>query len=118
MYVCMYVCMHTCMYVCMHVCMYICMFVCFLVLTSVCLLFVDVGVIVALDHNQWHTYTNTHTRTHTHTRMIGRTPLVDNTHHLQETAINALGGIWTHNPSKRAVADPRLWPRGHRDRSF
>jgi hypothetical protein len=29
--------------------------------------------------------------------------------------IHARGGTWTHNPSKLAVADPRLRPRGHWD---
>jgi len=32
------------------------------------------------------------------------------------TNIHALGGIRTHNPSKRAAADPHLRPRGHWDR--
>ena len=31
------------------------------------------------------------------------------------TDIHAPGGIRTHNPSKRAAADPRLRPRGHWD---
>jgi hypothetical protein len=39
--------------------------------------------------------------------------LPDNTQHSQETDIRAPGGIRTHNPSKRAVADKRLSPRGH-----
>jgi hypothetical protein len=30
--------------------------------------------------------------------------------------LHAPGGIQTHNPSKRATADPRLKPRGHWDR--
>ena len=34
-------------------------------------------------------------------------------HNTQETNIHAYDGIRTHNPSKRAAADPRLWPRGH-----
>jgi hypothetical protein len=34
----------------------------------------------------------------------------------QETDIHALGGIRTHNPSKRAAVDPRLRPRGHWNR--
>jgi hypothetical protein len=38
------------------------------------------------------------------------------THNAQETKIHASDGIWTHNPSKRAAADPHLWPRGHWDR--
>jgi hypothetical protein len=32
------------------------------------------------------------------------------------THIHAPGGIRTHNPSKRAAADPRFRPRGHCDR--
>ena len=36
--------------------------------------------------------------------------------HSQETYIHAAGGIRTHNPSKRAAADPRHRPRGHWDR--
>jgi hypothetical protein len=43
-------------------------------------------------------------------------PQPDNTLHLQETDIHDLGGIRTHNPSKRAAADPRLSPRDHWDR--
>jgi len=35
-------------------------------------------------------------------------PLPDNTQHLQETDINAPGGIRTRNPCERAAADPRL----------
>jgi hypothetical protein len=34
------------------------------------------------------------------------------------TKIHAPGGIRTHNPSKRAAADPRLRPHGHWDRQF
>jgi hypothetical protein len=49
--------------------------------------------------------------------MIGsmQRPLPDNKQHSQETDIRAAGGIGTSNPSKRAAADPRLRPRGHRD---
>ena len=49
--------------------------------------------------------------------MISATqrPLPDNTHHSQETDIHATGGIRTHNPNKRAAADPCLSPRGHWD---
>ena len=43
-------------------------------------------------------------------------PLPDNTQHSQETDIHAPGRIRTRNPSKRAAVDPRLRPRGHRDR--
>jgi len=38
------------------------------------------------------------------------------TQHTQETDIHALGGIRTRSPNKRAAADLRLRPRGHRDR--
>jgi hypothetical protein len=37
------------------------------------------------------------------------------TQHSQQTNIHALGGIRTRNPSKRAAADVRLRPGGHRD---
>ena len=42
----------------------------------------------------------------------------DNTQHSQETDIYAPGGISTHDPSKRATADPRLRPHGHWDSHF
>jgi hypothetical protein len=44
-----------------------------------------------------------------------KTPLPDNTQHSQPTDIRAPGRIRTHNPSKRAAADPGLRQRGHRD---
>ena len=44
----------------------------------------------------------------------GRLP--DNTKHRQETDIHGPDGIRTDNCSRRAAADPRLRPRGHRDR--
>jgi hypothetical protein len=40
----------------------------------------------------------------------------DNTQHSQETNIHSPGGIRTHYPSRRSVADPRLRPRGQWDR--
>ena len=43
-------------------------------------------------------------------------PLRDKTQHSQQTDIRASEGIRTRNPSKRAAADPRTRPRGHRDR--
>jgi hypothetical protein len=43
-----------------------------------------------------------------------RRPLSDNT---QQTNIQALGGIRTHNLSRQADADPLLRPRGHWDRA-
>ena len=42
-------------------------------------------------------------------------PLPNNTQNSQEPGIHAPGGIRTHNPSKRAAADPRQRPRGHQD---
>jgi hypothetical protein len=44
-------------------------------------------------------------------------PLHDNTQHSQQTDIHAVSGVQTHDPSKRAAADPRLRRRGHWDRS-
>jgi len=41
--------------------------------------------------------------------------LPDNTQHSQESDIHAPGGIRTHNPRRRAPADPRLRPSGRRD---
>jgi len=43
-------------------------------------------------------------------------PLPHNTQHSQATDIHVSSGIRTHNPSKRASADPRLRPRDNRDR--
>jgi hypothetical protein len=40
----------------------------------------------------------------------------DNTQHSQQTDIRAPGRIRTHNPSKRAAADPRQRPQDHCDR--
>jgi len=45
-------------------------------------------------------------------------PLPDNTQHSQHTNIQALGGIRTHNLSRRAAVDLRLRPRYHWDRLF
>jgi len=42
-------------------------------------------------------------------------PLPNNTQHSQQTDIHVTGGNRTHNPSKRAVADLSLKPRGHWD---
>jgi len=66
-----------------------------------------------------HDHTQTHrTRYDSSGQVISPTqrPLTDNTQHSQQTDIRAPGGIRTHNPSKRAAADPRLRPRGHSDR--
>ena len=43
-------------------------------------------------------------------------PLPDNTQPSQQTDIQALGGIRTHDCSRRATVDLRLRPRGHWDR--
>ena len=43
-------------------------------------------------------------------------PLPYNTQHSQQTNIHALGGIRTHNLSRRATKNLRLRPRGHWDR--
>jgi len=43
-------------------------------------------------------------------------PLPDNTQHSQHTNIQALGGIQTHDRSRRAAVDLLLRPRGHWDR--
>jgi hypothetical protein len=45
-----------------------------------------------------------------------QTPLPDNTRHSQQTDIHVPGGIRTHNPSKRAAADPRFRLHDHQDR--
>jgi len=44
--------------------------------------------------------------------------LPGNTQHSQQTNIHALGGIRTHNLSRRATEDLRLRRRGHWDRRF
>jgi len=41
-------------------------------------------------------------------------PLPDNTQHSRQANIHVVRGIRTHNPSKRAAADPRLRTRDHR----
>ena len=46
------------------------------------------------------------------------TPLPDNTQHSQQTNIQALGGIRTHDHSRRAAVDLRLRPRGYWDRQL
>jgi len=59
---------------------------------------------------------------------LGRTPLDEwsawrrdlyvTAQNPQQTDIHSLGRIRTHNPSKRAVADPRLRPPGDWDRQY
>jgi hypothetical protein len=57
-------------------------------------------------------------RSHSDTPLMApsQRPVPDNTQHSQETDIYALGEIRTHNPSKRAAADPHFKRRGHRNR--
>ena len=59
----------------------------------------------ALARLHHHTQTH-HTRYNSPGRVIGpsQRPLPDNTQHAQETDIDSLGRIQTHNPSKRAAA--------------
>ena len=45
-----------------------------------------------------------------------RKPLPDNTQHLQETEMYGPGRIRTRNPSKLAVTEPYIRPRGQWDR--
>jgi len=45
-------------------------------------------------------------------------PLPENTQYSQHTNIQALGGIRTHDRSRRAAVDLRLSPRGHWDRLY
>jgi len=49
------------------------------------------------------------------TSVATQKPLTGNTQHSQQTDIHAVSGIRTRNTIKRAVADPRLRPRGHLD---
>jgi len=66
-----------------------------------------------------HEVSRSHTATH-HSRQdsSGRVispsqrPLPDKTQHPQQTNLHALGGIRTHNLSRRATVDLRLRPRG------
>jgi hypothetical protein len=89
-------------------------------------------VIVAPDHNYWHTHTNTRTHTHTHTHThtyahtLGRTTLDERSvnqsdlyltaHNTHNRPINTLVGFEPPNPSKRATTDRRLRTRSHWDR--
>ena len=65
------------------------------------------------DHTQTH-----HSRQDSYGLVFSPTQrtLPDNTQQSQDTDIHNTCGIRTHNPNKRAVADPRLRPRGHWDR--
>ena len=65
-----------------------------------------------------HTQRRTHSQKDSSGRVISSSqwPLPDNTQHSQQTNIHALGGIRTHDRSRRAAVDLRLRPRGHWDR--
>ena len=62
-------------------------------------------------------HTTRHNRKESSGRVISpsQRPLPDNTQHSQQTNIHALGGIRTHNLSRRAAVHLRLRPRGHWD---
>ena len=66
--------------------------------------------------NDTHVDTYTHTPHHTRWESYGwgmgpsQRPLPYNTQHSEDTDIHAPYGILTHNPSKRAAANPHLWP--------
>jgi hypothetical protein len=65
----------------------------------------------SLDHTQTHT---TVCRTPLGEGLARRRDLYLTTHkHSQETNIHALGGVRTHDPSKRSAADLRFRRRGH-----
>jgi hypothetical protein len=63
------------------------------------------------DHIHW----TQQTREDSSARMINlsQRPLPDNTQRSQGTYIHTSGEIRTHNPRKRAAADPNLRPHGH-----
>ena len=48
-------------------------------------------------------------------QFVAETSPPDNTQPLKQTDIHASGGIRTHNLSRRAAAELRLRPHGHRD---
>ena len=75
------------------------------------------GLLILDEVSRSHTTTH-HSRWDSSGRVISpsQRPVPDNTQHSQQTNIHALGGIRTHNLSRRAAADLRLRPRGHWDR--
>ena len=66
---------------------------------------------VSISHTTTH-----HSRQDSSGRVIrsSQRPLPDNTQHSQQRDFHDPGGIRTHSPSRRAAAEPRLRPRGHR----
>ena len=73
--------------------------------------------LLILEVSRSHTTTH-HSRQDSTRRVISSSqrPLPDNTQHSQQINIHALGGIRTHDLSRRAAPDLRLRPRGHWDR--
>ena len=73
--------------------------------------------LLACEVSRSHTTTR-HSRQDSSERMISpsQRPLPDNTQHSQHTNIQALGGIRTHDRSRRAAVDLCISPRGHWDR--
>ena len=69
---------------------------------------------VFLDHTQ----PTQHSRQDSSGRVISSSqkPLPDNTQQTQEIDTHVLGGIRTHNLSRRSAADVRFRPRGYWDR--
>jgi len=67
-----------------------------------------------------HTQRTHHSRQDFSGRVISSSQrlLPDNTRHSQLANIHAPGGIRTNNLGRRAAADLRLKPRGHRDRQL
>jgi hypothetical protein len=49
-------------------------------------------------------------------QLVAETSTWQHIHHSQQTGLLAIGGIRTHNLSRRAASDLRLRPRGHWDR--
>jgi hypothetical protein len=117
--------------VCVCVCMYVC--VCIYIYCDECV-YIDCGVCLCV-YIYIYIYIHTHsltsayllivgvsygyTRLHSMRHALGRTPLDErwahrrdlylyNTQHSKETDVHAAGGIRTHNPIKRAAADPRF----------
>ena len=70
-----------------------------------------------LIHKVSRSHTTTrHSREDSSGRVISpsQRPLLNNTQHSHQTNIHASGGIRTYNLSRRATADQRLRPLGHR----
>ena len=93
---------------------------------SFCRSYCDLSLLVVggfLLHLITHTHTHPpapdpHPHTLTQNEWLARRRdlyLTAHNTHKRETSMQP-GGIWTHNSKKRAAADPRLRPNGHRDR--